>query len=195
MAESVKVALIRDPDFFEWLDQNRSPLAAFASRELAYLIRRGAELHMQHIAGAGDPFEQGSARPLDFGHWAAHKLESLTDHEVRHGEAVAIGMALDSRYSVECGLLPEAEFARVLGLLETLGFRLWHDALIQLDAQEKPAIFAGLREFREHLGGQLTVTLLRGIGRGVEVNHIDESTVLRALGFLQARQRERDAAG
>ena len=47
----------------------------------------------------------GSARPLDYGHWAAHKLESLTRHHLRHGEAVAIGMALDARYSVLAGHL------------------------------------------------------------------------------------------
>ena len=65
-----------------------------------YLIRRCAELHMRQIAMGGDPFETGSARPLDYGHWSAHKLEVLSGHELRHGEAVAIGMALDARYSV-----------------------------------------------------------------------------------------------
>ena len=195
MAEAVKVALIRDPEFFAWLEAQRSALAAFAPEPLERSIQRGAELHMQHIASAGDPFELGSARPLDFGHWAAHKLEALCDHAVRHGEAVAIGMALDSRYSVECGLLSEAELERICGLLEGLGFSLWHDALLALDAQEKPALLAGLREFREHLGGELTVTLLRGIGCGVEVNDIEPALVLRALAWLKARHEARALAG
>jgi 3-dehydroquinate synthase len=116
----------------------------------------------------------GSARPLDFGHWAAHKLEGLSEHDVRHGEAVAIGMALDSRYSKETGLLGATALERICTLLETLGFSLFHDTLGQLDANEKPVVLAGLRDFREHLGGELTVTLLSDIGSGVEVHEIDE---------------------
>jgi 3-dehydroquinate synthase len=195
MAEAVKVALIRDPDFFTWLEAQRQPLAAFAPEPLEQSIRRAAELHMRHIATAGDPFELGSARPLDFGHWAAHKLEALCAHELRHGEAVAIGMALDCRYSVESGLLAEADLERICALLEALGFTLWHDALAALDSEEKPALLAGLREFREHLGGELTVTLLRGIGSGVEVNHVEPEVVLRSLAWLRARHDARAAAG
>jgi 3-dehydroquinate synthase len=191
----VKVALIRDPAFFTWLEAERDALARFAPAQLARLIRRGAEIHMRHIATAGDPYEQGSARPLDFGHWAAHKLEALSSHELRHGEAVAIGIALDSRYSVECGLLSAAELERICALLEGLGFALWHDALARLDAEEKPALLAGLREFREHLGGELTVTLLRAIGSGVEVDHIDPETVMRSLAWLKARHGAVAAAG
>jgi 3-dehydroquinate synthase len=194
MAEAIKVALIRDPEFFAWLEGARGELAGFAEPQLEHSIRRCAELHLRHIASAGDPFELGSARPLDFGHWAAHKLEALSAHEVRHGEAVAIGIALDSRYSFETGLLPESDLARICTLLERLGFTLWHDALGLLDADEKPAVLAGLREFREHLGGELTVTLLRGIGAGVEVNRIEPETVVRSLAWLEARHRVRVAA-
>jgi 3-dehydroquinate synthase len=188
LAEAVKVALIRDAEFFAWLEAGRDALAVFEEQAMEHSIRVAADLHMRHIATAGDPFELGSARPLDFGHWAAHKLEALSAHEVRHGEAVAIGLALDSRYSVEAGLLPESEFARVIALLEGLGFTLWHDALAQLDEDEKPALLAGLREFREHLGGELTVTLLQAVGRGVEVHAIDADVVLRSLAWLKERQ-------
>ena len=109
MAEAVKVALIRDPEFFGWIDEHADALAAFDSEAVEHLIRRCAELHLEHIACGGDPFEQNNVRPLDFGHWAAHKLEMLTDHALRHGEAVAIGIALDSAYSVEAGQLDERD--------------------------------------------------------------------------------------
>ena len=80
MAEAVKVALIRDGDFFAWLERNADDLITFERPALAAMIRRCAELHMRQIAHGGDPFETGSARPLDYGHWSAHKLESLTKH-------------------------------------------------------------------------------------------------------------------
>jgi 3-dehydroquinate synthase len=186
MAEAVKVALIRDPAFFTWLCEHAQALAGFEPRAIEHSIRRAAELHLRHIAQGGDPFELGSARPLDYGHWAAHKLESLTDHRLRHGEAVAIGMAIDTRYAVETGLCAAADGAAVITLLEALGFCLWDDALAQHDANGRPAVLSGLADFREHLGGELNVTLLQGIGRTLEVHALDETALLRAIAWLQA---------
>jgi 3-dehydroquinate synthase len=190
MAEAVKVALIRDADFFYWLERNMDPLSTFETRAMATMIRRCAELHMRQIAFGGDPFETGSARPLDFGHWAAHKLESLSHNHVRHGEAVAIGMALDTRYSVLAGLAAEGTEERVAALLELIGFKLWHPALLARSGASGLAILEGLRDFREHLGGDLTITLLQDIGRGIEVHDMNETLVRRSLDWLQARQAQ-----
>ena len=189
IAEAVKVALIRDRGFFEWLEANVDRLATFERAAEEEMIRRCARLHMRQIATGGDPFETGSARPLDFGHWSAHKLEALTRHHVRHGEAVAIGIALDTRYSVLAGLLPAGADERVAVLLEGLGFRIWHPALSRPGADGRPEILAGLEEFREHLGGALTVTLLSDLGTGVEVNAIDASLVAEAMAWLAGRER------
>ncbi len=191
MAEAVKVSLIRDASFFAWLETNAYALAAFEPEAAATLIRRCAERHMQHIGKSGDPFEAGSARPLDFGHWAAHKLESLSNHDLRHGEAVAIGMALDTRYSTLQGLLEETSAERIYALLERLGFRLWHPAMEQQSGNANSALMAGLREFREHLGGELTITLLADIGHGVEVHAIDVQLVLEAIAWLKRRDSMR----
>jgi 3-dehydroquinate synthase len=146
------------------------------------MIRRCAELHLAHIATGGDPFEQGNARPLDFGHWAAHKLELLTGHALRHGEAVAIGMALDARVSVEAGLLGEPDYAAILELLGALRLPVWHDAL------RAPELVDGLAEFREHLGGELCITLLAAIGRGVDARDVRPELVARALAALAGRR-------
>jgi 3-dehydroquinate synthase len=188
MAEAVKVALIRDGAFFTWLERNADELALFKRSAMAKMIRRCAELHMHQIAHGGDPFEAGSARPLDYGHWAAHKLESLTRNHVRHGEAVAIGIALDARYSVLRGLLAPGLEDRICFLLEHLGFRLWHPALRKETADGGYAVLEGLREFREHLGGDLTITLLADIGIGVEVHEMDEDLVLDAIAWLSERE-------
>lgn len=187
MAEAVKVALIRDRAFFLWLEEEVEALRRFEPRALRRLIRRCAELHMRQIAHGGDPFENGSARPLDYGHWAAHKLEALTRHALRHGEAVAIGIALDARYSVLAGLLPAGEEERVHRLLERLGFTLWHPALRRRTEAGDLALLAGLREFREHLGGVLTITLLAGLGEGIEVHDMEEERILAALDWLEER--------
>ena len=178
LAEAVKVSLIRDRRFFDFLFARRDELAAFAPEPMERMIVRCAELHLEHIAQGGDPFENGSSRPLDFGHWNAHKLEELTTGELRHGEAVAIGIALDSLYSHHVGFLNELELHRILTLLEELGFALYHPALTWVD------IARALREFQEHLGGELSIPLLEGIGRKVEAHEIDIPLMKRCIGEL-----------
>jgi 3-dehydroquinate synthase len=184
MAEAVKVALIRDSAFFDWLCENAEALASFDEPALAYLIRRGAELHLDHIEGGGDPFEQGSSRPLDFGHWAAHKMEGLSHHELRHGEAVSIGIALDSLYSMASGWLPASDAGRILQLLETLGLPIDHAVLHSTSSEGRLHVAEGLDEFREHLGGELSITFLHGIGHGVTHNDVDLELVARCIARL-----------
>lgn len=188
IAEAVKVSLIRDGQFFNWLEASAGALRECEPAAMARMIRRCAELHMHQIAQGGDPFESGSARPLDYGHWSAHKLEALTSHEIRHGEAVAIGLALDTRYSVQIGMLPAGGEERVYKLLKKLGFYLWHPAMETRDEQGRLVILRGIEEFREHLGGELTITLLRDLGRGEEVHQMDTNEILHAMTWLRRKE-------
>jgi 3-dehydroquinate synthase len=181
MAEAVKAALIRDAGFFEWLIERASALERGQPDAIDFLIRRCAQLHLDHIAFSGDPFELGCARPLDFGHWAAHKLESLSRYRLRHGEAVAIGIALDTLYSVNAGFLEQAAGDEVVRLLEALGLPVWDEALTH------PELLGGLTEFQEHLGGELTITLLNEIGVGFEVHEMRIDVIRKAIGQLHRR--------
>lgn len=186
IAEAVKVALIKDRAFFDFLHRERRSLAAFAPAATEHMIVRCAELHIEHIGTSGDPFEFGSARPLDFGHWSAHKLEELTDGALKHGEAVAIGIALDSLYSCYTGRISEIDLERILVTLEDIGFDLYHWALQWMDPER------ALGEFQEHLGGELHITLLRGLGAKEEVHEIDTALLKRGIGELAARQARRE---
>lgn len=194
IAEAVKVALIKDEAFFNSIEEDAAALNVRDMSAMKTLIYRCAVLHLEHIRG-GDPFEKGSSRPLDFGHWAAHKLEQMSGYRLRHGEAVAIGMALDVVYSTLKGMLSQEEGARILSLLQKLGFRFFDPLLMQhLDNESRHlSVLAGLREFREHLGGKLTITLLEGIGRGVEVHEMEEEYMLKAIRFLGAASTQEQA--
>jgi 3-dehydroquinate synthase len=188
ISEAVKVALLKDAEFFNWIEHNAGALVQRDRETMNYLVWKCAQLHMEHIAGT-DPFESGSSRPLDFGHWSAHKLEYLSNFEVRHGEAVAMGIALDTVYSELSGRLSAADSKRIVQTLLNLGFDVSHP-LLQVDKEDSP-ILAGLEEFREHLGGQLTIMLLNSIGEGEEVHEIDAALLKQAakkLGELQQHQ-------
>ncbi|MFC3121392.1 3-dehydroquinate synthase [Agaribacter flavus] len=180
IAEAVKVALIKDPAFFSELYELRHALAAFEQNATEKMIIECAKWHLDHIANSGDPFELGSARPLDFGHWSAHKLEQMTNNALRHGEAVAIGIALDTIYSALAQHITVEQADQVIELLLDLGFELNHPVLTDLD------IIQALNEFKEHLGGDLCITLLSDIGKGFEVHEIDDALMLDAINQIKA---------
>ncbi|MEM9414544.1 MAG: 3-dehydroquinate synthase [Planctomycetota bacterium] len=180
MSEAVKVALLKDAGLYRLIASRADQLA---SRDVPFadgVIQRSAALHLDHIAHGGDPFEATTARPLDFGHWSAHKLEQMTHFAVKHGEAVAIGLALDVTYCELTGMLPANTAADIRDTLTAIGFELWHPALDDADT-----LLAGLEEFREHLGGRLTITLIEGVGQPIDVHTIDRDTMAAALGRLR----------
>jgi len=192
ISEAMKVALLKDAPFFAWIEHHAGDLTGRSLAAMAHMIHRSAELHLQHIATSGDPFELGSSRPLDFGHWAAHKLEQLSHHRLRHGEAVAVGIALDSTYSYLTGSLPHADWLRIIALFEAVRLPIWHPDMATPGGGGRPAVLAGLEEFREHLGGRLTVMLLERIGSGFEVHELDETVLLEASDLLRRRVEEGD---
>lgn len=187
MVEAVKVALIKDAVFFRRIEENAVILTAGDMPAMKELIYHCAALHVQHIGGAGDPFESGSSRPLDFGHWSAHKLEQLTNFELRHGEAVAIGIAVDSVYSFLLGWLPEKDMQRILTVLKQMQLPIWHPLMGMQDGKPSPVI-AGLEEFREHLGGRLTISLLRAVGKGEEVHEMNLELLYKAVEICKNNQ-------
>lgn len=181
IAEAVKVATITDADFLHRL---HALAPALAQRDLAAMtevIDRSAALHLGHIAGNGDPFEHGSSRPLDFGHWAAHRLEVQSHHRLLHGEAVALGVALDCCYAVGIGRLTAAEADVVLRVLTAVGFRLDDDELERRDTHGARSVLMGLEQFREHLGGSLTLAMPKGLGQQKDLTRFDTDLFEAAL--------------
>ncbi|MCE0496708.1 MAG: 3-dehydroquinate synthase [Methylacidiphilales bacterium] len=189
LIEAVKVALIRDAAFFEEIEHSTDDLALLANGAMERIIRRCAELHVRHIAESGDPFEFGSARPLDFGHWSAHKLEQMSAFTISHGAAVALGLALDTLYSHKRGMFSGVATDRALALILKLGFSIFDPLMAQIDPTGNLLLLDGLEEFREHLGGELTVTLLKEIGRGVEVREIDAALMRESILELARRSK------
>lgn len=190
IAEAIKVALLKDADFFKFIKNNAFALSERNMPAMEQLIRTCAQLHINHISD-NDPFETGSSRPLDFGHWSAHKLEQISNYSIRHGEAVAIGIALDITYSYLMGLLPKYEWETILQLISSLGFKTYLPQLLHCKENEKqPTVLNGLDEFREHLGGILTVMLLEKIGKGTEVNKMKKDIILDAINLLKLHCEE-----
>jgi 3-dehydroquinate synthase len=174
-SEAVKIALLKDAALFDTLERDGAAIRARSMDAAWPVIMRSAELHARHILDGGDPFETREARPLDHGHWAAHRLESMTAFELPHGEAVGIGLALDTVYARRIGLLGAEPAARILQVLASLGLARSHPMLASMDD-----LLRGIEEFREHLGGTLSITLMRDIGHPIEVHEVDRIAMTEA---------------
>ncbi|MEZ6136219.1 MAG: 3-dehydroquinate synthase [Pirellulaceae bacterium] len=177
-SEAVKVALLKDAEFFEYLAEAAEAIGAREQPMAGRALRESVLLHLAHITRGGDPFELQQARPLDFGHWSAHKLEAITNYGVRHGEAVAIGVAVDVAYSHLRHGLSQSIVERTFATLSGLQLPLWHAAL------NEDTIFDGLEEFRQHLGGELTITLIQDVARPIDVHSIDKVAMREAMAMV-----------
>ncbi|TVQ35958.1 MAG: 3-dehydroquinate synthase [Wenzhouxiangella sp.] len=119
LAEVVKYGAIRDPDFFAWLEAHADALNARESQPLLEAVYQSVRNKADVVAA--DEHEAGQRALLNFGHTFGHALETATAYrEYRHGEAVAIGMALAARLSELLGLAEAGTAARLSSLLERL---------------------------------------------------------------------------
>lgn len=184
IAEAIKVALIKDASFFAYIEANAKGLKDRVMEPMQHVIYQCAEMHMHHIAQGGDPFESGSSRPLDFGHWAAHKLEWMSNYALRHGEAVAKGIALDMTYAHLIGLVSQGDLERILHVMRAIGFDLH---IPVSEGREVEVLLGGIQEFQEHLGGELCITLISEIGVKHDVNTIAYDTMKEAIFALNTQ--------
>ncbi|MFN3404400.1 MAG: 3-dehydroquinate synthase [Cytophagaceae bacterium] len=193
ISEAIKVALVKDKEFFNFIKLNINGIIKLNRKVLDEVIYKSAVLHLNHIS-SDDPFEKGTKRPLDFGHWAAHKIEQLSGFRISHGNAVAAGIALDSTISLLLGNLSKEEWLDIIQLLASLNYTLYFE---EMAAEEEnggiaSSLIFGLEEFREHLGGELTITMLNGIGNGFEIHRLPEDIIIRSVKILYNLQLKYD---
>lgn len=189
-SEAVKVSLLKSAEQFENLVINAELIRNRDDEVSQQALKHSILLHLQHITRGGDPFEAEMARPLDFGHWSAHKLEPMSGYALRHGEAVSVGVALDCLYSARTGNFPRDDALRVVGCLAQMGLPTSHPLLAH-----KTELFAGLEEFRQHLGGELTITMVDQVGSPVDVHVIDYGEMGAAIDELIELSRGENALG
>jgi len=178
-SEAVKIALLKDADLLAALERDAARIRSRDMDAARPVLRRCAERHRAHILHGGDPFEQGSARPLDHGHWAAHRLEALSEWRLPHGQAVAIGIAIDAHVSRSLGLLSASDAARIVELLRALGLPVFHPLM-----EPVARLVDGLEQFRQHLGGRLSVPLITKPGTSREAHEIPAQAVQEACRTL-----------
>ena len=189
-SEAVKVSLLKSAEHFDYLATNAARISNRDPQVTQKALKDSVLWHLHHITRGGDPFEAEMARPLDFGHWSAHKLEPMSEYTLRHGEAVSIGVALDCLYSSRVYNLSREDAHRVVRCLAEMGLPTSHPLLAN-----QSALFDGLEEFRQHLGGELTITMIDQPGAPLDVHEVDFTEMGAAIKELIEISRGEKAIG
>ncbi len=111
-AETIKHSLIADPDLFQFLEENHSALILREPSLLKEMVWRSCQIKLQIVEQ--DPFEtKGLRRILNFGHTIGHALETLSNYELPHGQAVLLGMLVEAAIAQQLGYLSSSAFTRI----------------------------------------------------------------------------------
>ncbi len=181
LAEIIKYGVIRDREFFAWLEEHLDALLAAEPELLAQAVARSCEIKAAVVAL--DERESGAREILNFGHTFAHALETLTEYaRLNHGEAVALGMIMAARLSCAQGWLAEADRQRIEHLIRRLGVmqRLPQNLSIQ-------ACLDAFHSDKKTRAGRLRFVLTRGLGHAETAEQVSREQLIRVLeGFLSS---------
>jgi 3-dehydroquinate synthase len=174
LAEVIKYGIIRDEDFFDFLEGNRDRVLEMDDDSLARIIGRSCEIKAEVVSR--DERESGLRAILNYGHTIGHAIETVTSYrKYLHGEAVAAGMGVEASISKTMGLIEEDQVARIKALIEAYGLPASAPEVRGLDA-----LLSTMQLDKKTVSGELTFILPEKIGavrieRGVPASVISET--------------------
>ena len=174
LAEVIKYGLIRDAEFFAWLEAQSTAILQRNPNALAVAIERSCRNKAQVVAA--DEYENDQRALLNLGHTFGHAIETATGYSTwLHGEAIAAGMCMAARLSERLGLLAGEARARVEALFAAVGLPTRGP---QIDAARMHELMRGDKKARS---GVIRLILLDAIGRARVVDDCPPDDLLRLL--------------
>lgn len=182
LAEVIKYGLIRDAEFFAWLEENMDRVSAREPEALETVIERSCANKAEVVAE--DEKESGLRAILNLGHTFGHAIETALRYQVwLHGEAVGLGLLMAADMSARLGYLSQEDVARVHKLVERAGLKIaLPDKLKSVDLREFMAVD------KKAQGGRLRLILLAAIGRATISDDFDESVLQKTLDAFAGRR-------
>jgi 3-dehydroquinate synthetase/predicted NBD/HSP70 family sugar kinase len=179
LSEALKIALVADRDLFELIEENalclvRTKLQCAPGAEL---IRRSIRAMLLELSP--NLYERTLDRSADYGHTFSPIFE-FGLHDLEHGEAVALDMAIATALGVVLGVLDTEDAERILSTQHALGLPIVRAGLTV------DMLLRGVHEARRHRGGQLRMPVLCGIGAAMFINEISEPQLEEALAFIRS---------
>jgi 3-dehydroquinate synthase len=168
LAEVVKAAVIGDPDLFERLETGQL--------DLPWLIRQAVAVKVAVVEA--DPYEQGQRAVLNLGHTFGHAFEVLSDYQLPHGEAVAMGMVVAARLAADLGRCSPEVGQRIVKLLDRLGLPT------TVPDYDPEAVWTAMTSDKKKRGSRIRFVLPLNIGQVDVFDDIPRQAVLAVLESL-----------
>jgi shikimate kinase/3-dehydroquinate synthase len=165
LAEVVKAGIIGSTELFERLEDGQA--------DLSWIIRQAVAVKVAVVEA--DPYEKGRRAVLNLGHTFAHAFEVLSDYGLRHGEAVAVGMAVAVRLAADLGQCPPNVGQRIVALLDHLNLPT------TIPNHDPEAVWAAMTSDKKKQGDRLRFVLTLDIGQVDMFDDIPRQAVLAAL--------------
>lgn len=180
LAEVIKYGLIRDAEFFSWIEGNLDRLLALETMALQHAIERSCRTKAQIVSE--DETEGGVRALLNFGHTFGHAIETALGYrDWLHGEAVAAGMVMAADLSARLGRVDGGVVARITRLLERCGLPVRMPAGLTRDRVRD---LMGVD--KKSRSGKLRLVLLDGIGTAALAGDVDDAALLQTLAACAA---------
>lgn len=178
MAEVIKMAMLGDESLWHYLEDNRTQVWEREEQAMVHIISSSCRLKARIVEA--DEKESGCRRFLNLGHTVGHALERLSDYQIRHGDAVAMGMLAATRLAERSGMVSADVFHRLVGLQSMYGLPN------RIDSRYSPdAMIEAFKTDKKQLAGKLHFILPTGIGSVVERHDLDLALLREVLGGLQ----------
>ena len=179
LAEIIKYGVIKDEEFFEFLEENVERVFSFATDALIHIIKRSCEIKGNVVEL--DEKESNLRKILNFGHTIGHAIENLYNYKISHGEAISMGMVAEGKIAVELGFWKREEVERLISLFSRVGLPTKLTATLDLDRMVNT-----MKLDKKARGGDIEMALPRKIGEMAEIDRsygikVEEKLIRRIL--------------
>jgi 3-dehydroquinate synthase len=177
LGEVIKYAIIKDEDFFTYLEEHLEPVRALDEKTLEYIVTVSARIKAEIVEK--DERDLGLRNILNFGHTIGHAIESVSEFRISHGQAVAIGMMAASGIASEMGILENTSVVRIRKLLRRAGL------MTKMPKVELSKILETMAHDKKVMGGKIRFVLLRAIDEVFMTDDVSLALVEKVLGSLK----------
>jgi len=173
MAEVIKSAAIRNRNLFNFLDINMKKALECHPAVLETIVLEAARIKAEIVEK--DEKEEGLRGILNYGHTIGHAIEAVSDFQLKHGQAVAIGMAAAAKISSRMGILDESEVVKLERIIEKAGLPT------EMPGIDKEAVMQVMQHDKKVLQGRVRFVMLKSVGNAYISDEVDSSLVEEVL--------------
>ena len=176
MAEVIKHAVIKDEQFFSYLDGNLDRIKSLDNNVLETVVAKSARIKVEFVEQ--DEKDTGIRNILNFGHTVGHAVESVSNFRVSHGQGVSIGMTAAAKIAVKLELMDKENAVRLENLLTKAGLST------KLPQMEVKQVMQAMRYDKKVQGGKIRFVLPRAIGQVFITDDVSPAVIERVLGEM-----------